>query len=219
MNAIESVKNQTYDNIEIVVVNDRSSEDAYYQYDFAGVNIIHLEKNAVERHGKPMPGCYPRNVGIKIATGHYVAFLDDDDSWLPNKLELQTNAMKSSGCEMSCSDGYIGHNPYDPEQSYLKYNAEHYWGTLRKIYRRKRKSHLFPPPDIWNSEFINTHNCCVASSVIISKKVIDKVGYFNIMPFAEDWDYWKRALNHTNCVYVREPCFYYDLGHAGGKHY
>jgi glycosyltransferase involved in cell wall biosynthesis len=226
LNAIDSVKNQTYDDIEIIVVNDRSSEDSYYKYDFAGVNILHLDKNAIERHGGPMPGCYPRNVGIKISTGHYVAFLDDDDMWLPTKIELQVQAMESYGCEMSCSDGYIGRGVYDANKEYPRYNAEHYWGGLRKIYRKKGKGHLFPItescdgfPDVWNHEFIDTHNCCVCSSVVISREVIEKTGYFEIMPFAEDWEYWRRALQHTDCAYVKDPCFYYDSGHGDGKKY
>lgn len=232
LNAIQSVKNQTYDDIEIIVVNDRSSEDSYYKYDFAGVNILHLDKNAIERHGRKYPGCYPRNAGLKIATGDYVAFLDDDDMWLPRKIELQVEAMQSSGCEMSCSDGYIGNGTCDANKEYPRYNAEHYWGTLKRIYRRKRKSHLFPLrnketgatikdgfPDVWNHEFISTHNCCVCSSVILSRGVIEKTGEFKILPSGEDAEYWRRALHHTNCVYVREPCFYYDAGHGNGKNY
>tara|TARA_R110000824_G_scaffold283078_2_gene471415 strand:- start:2561 stop:3304 length:744 start_codon:yes stop_codon:yes gene_type:complete len=220
LRAIESVKTQTYGDIEIIVVNDRSSEDAYYKYDFAGINVLHLDKNAVERHGRPMPGCYPRNMGIKISTGDYVAFLDDDDLWLPRKLELQVEAMQSTGCEMSCSDGYIGNDPYDSNESYPIYNAEHYWDALRGIYRNKGKSHLIEDgfPDVWNSEFINTHNCCVTSSVVLSKNVIEKTGWFNILPFFEDYDYWKRAIQHTNCVYVETPSFYYDLGPCHNYH-
>ena len=95
--------------------------------------------------------------------------------------------------------------------------GEGLWNTGK----RKRKSHLIASglPDIWNSEFINTHNCCVCSSVILSKRVIEKTGHFEIMPFAEDWEYWRRALKHTDCVYVKEPCFYYDSGHGGGQKY
>ena len=101
LRAIGSVKKQTYDNIEIIVVNDRSTQREYYEYDFPGVTIVHLDKGAIERHGRPMPGCYPRNVGLKIATGKYIAFLDDDDLWLSHKIQFQIAAMKINNCEMS----------------------------------------------------------------------------------------------------------------------
>jgi len=226
LNAIESVKNQTYDDIEIIVVNDRSSEDSYYKYDFAGVNILHLQQNTKQVFGHACAG-FIRNKGIDIVTGTYVAFLDDDDVWLPRKIELQIEAMQSSGCEMSCSDGYIGNGVYDANKEYPKYNAEHYWDALRKIYRKKGKGGLFPIsescdgfPDVWNHEFINTHNCCITSSVIASKKILSQIdGFGNLKNGQEDWDCWRRALRHTNCTYVKEPCFYYDSGHGGGQNY
>ena len=221
LNAIESVKNQTYDDIEIIVVNDRSSEDSYYKYDFAGVNILHLQQNTKQVFGYACAG-FTRNKGIDIVTGTYIAFLDDDDVWLPRKIELQIEAIRSSGCEMSCSDGYIGNGIYDANKEYPRYNAEHYRGALGKIYRRKRKSHLIADglPDVWNSELIDTHNCIIASSVIASKKILSQIdGFSNLKNGQEDWDCWRRALRHTNCTYVKEPCFYYDSGHGGGQKY
>ena len=225
LNAIDSVKRQTYSDIELIVVNDRSTQKEYYSYDFPGVTIVHLDKGAIERHGKPMPGCHPRNIGLKIASGEYVAFLDDDDMWLPKKIETQIKYMTNSGCQMCCSDGYIGTGKYEDSKDYLRYNAEHYWGTLKEIYRKKKKSHLFPIssedgfPKIWDLDFLNVHNCCITSSVIVSKDIADKVGEFKILNFAEDYHYWKRALGYTKCCYISEPLFYYDMAHGGGKNY
>ena len=221
LNAIESVKNQTYGDIEIIVVNDRSSEDSYYKHDFAGVNILHLQQNTKQVFGYACAG-FTRNKGVDIATGTYVAFLDDDDVWLPRKIELQIEAMRSSGCEMSCSDGYIGNGVFDSSKEYATYNAGHYWRKIRNIYRRKRKSHLIASgfPDVWDSEFINTHNCIITSSAIVSKKTLSKIdGFRNLKNREEDWDCWRRALKHTNCTYVKEPSFYYDSGHGSGRNY
>ena len=113
MNTIESVKKQTYNNIEIIVVNDKSTQKEYYNYDWAANNviIIHLDKQSKQLYGYPCVG-HVRNKGIEKSTGKYIAFCDDDDLWFPKKIELQINAMKQLGCKMSCTDGLIGNGIY-----------------------------------------------------------------------------------------------------------
>ena len=70
LNTIKSVKEQTYPNIEIIVINDRSTEQDYYNYNWSAnsVTIIHLEKNTRELFGFPCAG-YVRNAGIDASTG------------------------------------------------------------------------------------------------------------------------------------------------------
>lgn len=217
LKAIESVKNQTYDNIEIIVVNDRSTEKAYYEYDFEKENviIIHVKINSKNIYGFPYP---QRNYGLERASGKYIAFLDDDDIWFPNKLELQIKAMEETGCKMSCTDGLIGKNMYDPNKPYKRYNTEHYYNTLQLKYK-KNNSNLLENgfPKIWNLEFLKIHNCCICSSVILDKDIVNKVGKFNAVRGREDYDYWLRALKYTSCVYITDTCFYYDAGHGYGK--
>ena len=108
MNTIQSVKEQTYKNIEIIVVNDCSTQKEYYEYNWQenGIIIIHLDENTKTKVGYACAG-YVRNKGIAISTGKYVAFCDDDDIWFPKKIELQINAMIETGCKMSSTDGFI----------------------------------------------------------------------------------------------------------------
>ena len=220
LNTIASVKEQTYKNIEIIVINDKSTEEEYYTYDWKKENVIivHLEKNSKDKFGFACPGGYQRNFGIQKATGTYIAFCDDDDIWLPNKLSLQIAAMQRTGCKMSSTDGLIGVGVYDKNKMYKKYNAEHCYNFLQKIYKKTEylKNGF---PSIWTLNFLNINNCMICSSVIIHKDIINTVGEFITAPKAEDYEYWLRALEHTDSVYVEDICFYYDLGHAGGKNY
>ena len=88
--AIKSVLNQTYKNIEVLVIDDASTdgtEEVIKNISDIRVKYFKLEKNT--------KGTMPRNFGIEKSAGEYIAFLDSDDEWLPSKLELQLGYMKS----------------------------------------------------------------------------------------------------------------------------
>jgi len=208
LNTIESVKNQTYKNIEIIVVNDKSTEKEYYEYDWKDINIIHLEQNSKMKFGFACPGGYQRNFGIDASTGSIIAFCDDDDSWFPQKIELQVNAMKETGCKMSSTQAYTGYGMYNPNMRYMLF--------LNIPYLRSKGYIL---PSIFNKALIQKRNFMICSSVIIHKDVIDRVGKFIIANKNEDYEYWLRALDHTNSVFVNLPLVYYDMGHGYGQKY
>lgn len=86
LKTIESVKKQTYDNIEIIVINDKSTQKEYYNYDWNANNItiINLDENSKKKFGYACAG-YVRNKGIERSIGKYIAFCDDDDIWFPKK--------------------------------------------------------------------------------------------------------------------------------------
>jgi teichuronic acid biosynthesis glycosyltransferase TuaG len=179
-----------------------------------------LKKNTKDKFGFSCQG-YVRTVGMKKATGKYIAFLDDDDIWLPNKLELQIDAMKITGCKMSCTDGLMGTGPYNSDKEYKKYNAEHFYATLQNIYRMKGSNVLENGfPEIWNLDFLKIHNCMICSSVVLDKDILKKINYMKVMRSpGEDYDCWLRALKYTDCVYVKDICFYYDNSHGDGQNY
>jgi len=220
LNAIESVHKQTYKNIEIIVVNDCSSQNEYYEYDWKNKNVcmIHLEKNTKSIFGYACAG-YVRNIGIEKSNGKYVAFCDDDDMWFPNKIELQINAMVKSKCKMSSTEGLIGNGVYDKNKKYLKFNSEH---CNRYISNKYKHNKLLDNgfPRIWDLNFLKINNCMICSSVIIEKEILTKINNMkNVKNGNEDYDCWLRALIYTNSIYVDDVCIYYDLGHGDGQNY
>jgi glycosyltransferase involved in cell wall biosynthesis len=237
LNTLESIKSQTFSNIEIIVVNDCSTEKEYYEYKWKdnGINIIHLEKNTKDIFGYACVG-HVINKGIEKSSGEYIAFCDDDDIWFPSKIELQLNAMKITGCNMSSTDGFIGFGVFDKDKSYQKILTEYYFSIL-KLTNSLNQNYLNRGyniledgyPKIWKLDFIKIHNCIIASSVIIHKDIISKIGkqleikmggvLINDNIVHIDYDYWLRALEYTNNVYVNEICVYYDAGHGNGKNY
>jgi glycosyltransferase involved in cell wall biosynthesis len=222
MNTIKSVKEQTYTNIEIIVVNDCSTEKEYYEYDWKehNIKIVHLEINSKQQFGFAC-AAFVRNKGIEISSGKYIAFCDDDDSWFPKKIELQIKAMKETNCKMSSTDGLLGNGAYDSTKNYAKYNAEHCYTILQDIYKNNGSNLLVNGfPDIWNLDFLKIHNCIICSSVLMEKEILDKINNMkDLNNGKEDYDCWLRALEHTNSVYVKDVCFYYDDGHGYGQNY
>jgi teichuronic acid biosynthesis glycosyltransferase TuaG len=215
--AIESVKNQTYKNFEIIIVNDCSIQKEYYEYNFGeDIKIIHLPENSKKIFGETCSG-YVRKIGVNESNGKYIAFLDDDDIWSPNKLELQLNVMKETGCKMSCTDGLFGNGRYNHFINYERYNFGHYYNTIKDIYK-KNNSNLLDNgfPRIWNLDFLKIHNCVITSSVIVEKDILVTHDCLKNEPNGKGDDYcaWLRVLEHTNCAYLDDICFYYDNSHG-----
>ena len=92
--SIESVLNRTYKNLECIVVDDNSTDNTREVCNQFPVNYIYIPKE--ETRG----GNYARNLGIKAASGDYCAFLDDDDYWLPEKIEKQVKMAEEKDCEL-----------------------------------------------------------------------------------------------------------------------
>lgn len=229
-NAIESVLEQTYKNFEIIAVNDGSSQDEYYIKEFSEeVKIINLETNQKNILGY-VSNEYVRNFGIKAAKGKYIAFLDDDDIWMPEKLEIQIKAMKESGIKFSSTEGFYGEGVFKKEMNYQLYNSEKYLSLISKKYSRtefsnnfleriKGKSFLYP--DIWTYDFLKIHNCIITSSVIVEKDLMDVLGGFRGLPTSlnADYDCWLGLLKLSNLLYIKEPLFYYDGKHGIGQNW
>lgn len=224
LNAIESIHTQTYKNIEIIVVNDCSTQEEYYTYKFPEyVKIVHLPVNSRKVIGHPNPGSISRNIGMELAAGEYIAFLDDDDVWMPTKLEDQLQAfLKHPECKISTTEAYIGVGPYNKNLRYKIYLRETYRDTLEKKFinnKEKFKELINNETTVYDKKFLEIHNIMLTGCVMFHKSIKYLVGTFKYLRYAEDYDYWKRALEHTDCIYVNKPLAYIDKGHGDGRDY
>lgn len=95
--ALRSVGAQTYDNIELVVVDDHSPEPVAPLVDGLSLDV---ESVRVFRHEENRGANAARNTGIEAASGEFIAFLDDDDRWKPEKVVRQKAAIEAGGPEV-----------------------------------------------------------------------------------------------------------------------
>ena len=175
--AIESVLNQTYkEPIEIIVVNDGSKDGCEK---IVEKMIINNQTNrTIKLINKPNGGVSSaRNRGIKEANGEYIAFLDSDDMWHPQKLELVFEALKDDSIK------FIGHS-YTLENNFdKKFNLE----KLSKVSFTK----------------LLLKNFAVTPSIIIKKEICE---YFDeAMTHTEDHELWLRIALKTDVHYLDLP--------------
>jgi len=189
--AIKSVVNQTYQNFEIIVINDGSTDDTDEV-----IKRVLDERITYLRHADNKGAATARNTGIRAAKGEYIAFLDSDDEWLPKKLAKQIKILKSTLSKV----GVI------------------YTGSWRIMNHEK---FYIPAPTISPKEgnIYNNILCgkyLVPTPAAVVKKVcFEKVGMFDeSLPALEEWDLWIRISKHFHFKYIDEPLLisYYTSG-------
>jgi len=186
--AIDSVLKQTYQNIELIIIDDASTDNTsellekYHQDN--RVSVVQLSKNSGVSHA--------RNQGIERAQGEWVAFLDSDDEWLPKKLEQQVVILNEN-----------------PEHKLI--HGEEIW-----IRRGKRvnpmKKHAKSGGDI----FERCLELCLISpsAVMIEKDYLAKVGLFDeSFPVCEDYELWLRVTSDIPVGFLAIPCITKYGGH------
>lgn len=170
--AVNSVLSQTLNDFEVIIINDGST-DQTKQY----LTSLESAKTTVINLSHSCGGGVSRNEGIKKATGKYLAFLDDDDTWEPTKLAEQLNIMRLHPPGIC----HTGINVYSKNKTFKKY-----------IFKHPKFSDRFQ--SIMYNNFIGT-----TSSIMVSSTIAKKIEGFNpSLPALQDWDFYIRMLQ-TGC--------------------
>ena len=171
-NAIYSVINQTYKNIEIIVVDDASTSNNQSVIDSFDENIKY------HRFETNQGGNVCRNKGVELSDGEYIAFLDDDDIWLPEKLEKQLYLMKENDIDLC----YTGKNIITVDEGLKELNRR--YSFVNPKYTSLKKS-------IMHKNFIGT-----TSSIMIKKEKFFVIGGFDVnMPALQDYELYLRFIH------------------------
>ena len=178
--AIETALGQAYQNIEIIVIDDASSDETSKEMD-----KLKDERIKYIRHINNKGPAAARTTGIRAARGTYIAFLDSDDEWLPEKLEKQIKIMEGTSPEV----GVI----YTGCRRIMK--GKEYYIPNSKI--RKKEGYIF--------NTVLRFYMIYMSSVVIKSDVFRSVGLFDEgLPAIAEWDLWIRISKQYLFKYINE---------------
>lgn len=168
--AVNSILNQTWNNIEIIIIDDASTDNTA-QY----VTELITNNKYVKfiSNDKAIGGSRSRNLGINIATGYYIGFLDDDDTWHPQKaykqISLLTTSKKYSAT--TCNFKIIYHN--------------------FPINRIKKIPQSSDSQDILKSNYLGGASMCLTYKHLL----LQVNGFDESLLSCQDWDIWVKLQN------------------------
>lgn len=192
---IDSVLNQTFRDWELIVVDDGSTDQsASVLQERYGSRIIYIYQ---ENQGESAA----RNRGLCSATGEYVAFLDSDDLWHPNKLQRQIEAFAEK-----------------PELGLVSTQA--YWINYEGLLLRQAPhGHGRENNDIsWQDLVLDNVVAGGGSAAMVRRSCLSHVGGFDSdIRFGEEWDLWIRLARHYPLTQIPQALIYYRLHRFGTR--
>ncbi|HOW51573.1 MAG TPA: glycosyltransferase family 2 protein [bacterium] len=198
--AIESVLAQTYRNIEVIVVDDGSVDDT--EILVARITDERLRYLKIPHAGRSVA----RNHGIRHARGEYIAFLDSDDLFLPDKISKQVEVLRGQSIVgLVCSSAYFVTVTEEVSQAVVPWHKgldEMLRGfKVDYIYHETKSGDIYRDVMIYDPSFT-----LILPTVMVKKSVFDLAGYFDeSMSRIEDIDMWRRISKHVYCQSLIEP--------------
>lgn len=178
---LESVRKQTYSNIEVVIAEDGvNTAQKMLEEEFADLNIRYACTG--ERKGRTVVG----NLALSMSTGAYLNFLDDDDLLFPEHVDELVNVLTGAKEKAAYSIAY---------ESVVKYDEK------RRCYRERKRKIRYQQP--FNRTYLTFHNYIPIQSIMFSRELYEELGGFDEqLDILEDWDVWVRYSTKTDFIYV-----------------
>jgi len=181
--ALLSVQNQTYVNIEIIVVDDGSTDGTHEKLHALSLNgnVTCLRKE----NGGPSSA---RNWGVDRAKGELIAFLDGDDLWEADKLERQVASL-------------LAH-----PQAGMIFSDFSTFDTDGIVVTCKNKSMFTNLEPVSHAYLVSRNNFIYPSTVVMRKSIVEQYGGFDeSLRGPEDWDLWLRVVRHSTVIGLHTP--------------
>lgn len=200
-NTLDSVLNQSYQNMEVIIVDDASTDSSREKieaYEDSRLKKIFLETN---HHV-----CYSGNIGFENATGKYIALIGHDDCWRADKLEKQISFLEehpSYGLTLTWV------NIIDENGENKNVENDIFYKTFRNDNFKK---------EYWNRRLIVKGNSFCAPSACIRSDILKRTGIYRYaLVQLQDYDLWLRILRETEVYTIQEKLTYYRRFTQAGK--
>lgn len=203
-NGIKSVLAQTFSDLEIIVVDDGSSDDT-------GKTLREVFGERIRYHYQPNQGAsVARNRGVEVARGEWIAFLDSDDLWEREKLEWQFRALEQFGpkCGACYTDVRFFNHP--ETRTFFQMAAENYRHE-RELGVNAEVMRLLVRPG-------GAGMVVSLSSLLARTDLIRKTGFNPKLLYSQDSEFMFRLAMLTGFCYVNKPLVRFDRGPAETRH-
>jgi len=189
---IRSVLAQTFDDFEVIVVDDGSTDNTREVVEsFKNHRILYIYQTNAGVSAA-------RNTGIKASSGTYIAFVDSDDVLLENALELSVTVLEKSQ-QVAFSYG----------KAYLMDDKQHIFGSRQQ---REKGSYIREGREEIKKAIIKG-NHIPTSTIVVRRKHLEEVGHFNTFfkNGSEDFDLWVRLATSHAVAYIAKPLIIYRV--------
>ncbi len=190
--AIDSVISQTFTDWELIIVDDSPADYAFS--DDVRDMVLGLKGNiSYVRHERNYGANRARNTGLKLAKGEYIAYLDDDDEFMPEKLEKQLARFTNENIAMVYCGRMMVHDDTGTEETAKSVFIE---GSIYD--------------DLMRENFVGS-----CSFPLVRRKALEDAGGFDEgMKSCQDWDMWLTIAQKHDAAFVPEPLVRYHV-HTG----
>ncbi len=199
--AIDSVLNQSFRDFEIIIVDDGSIDNTKSVV----ANYIHSHPDKIKYFYQSNSGvAATRNMGIRESKGDYIAFLDSDDIWLPNKLELQTKALDANpDIALVYSDTEMFDGNITIRKSLCRSNYHPKNSFRWKIFQAPFDDGTIIKGNIFQD--LLSGNLIAVSSVMVRKECLDSVRNFDSnFKTVEDFELWLRISERYPVIFINK---------------
>lgn len=188
MRAINSVLSQTVNDFELIIVDDSPSDYCERENIKSHIKSLDNKKIYYVQHQKNMGASAARNTGIDLAKGDFIAFLDDDDEWLPQKLEMQLKEIIKKNAGLV----YCNHYNISPNGK-------------RRLIRHKSPKSANIVDELLIDNFIGS-----TSFPLIRSECFKKCGNFDVdLLSSQDLEMWIRICKNFTISHIEQPLVNY----------